>query len=293
FGFGAFFVFHTRCPKFLGSPTFKTGEIIMAINTRNSQSNTTYLRYSAFLGMMYVHSKESEAALAAVKAEVGDAVWKKGFTGNSGDSPTGKALASLKEKGIVPVCIGGRLTNACVTARESNGQKHQYLNVKLTDNGENYVLSVDLGHHSTQMLCRKLFNAVPNEETTINLFATYKAKPGATQTYADHGASVTQDDTEVIGVDPREMLRPRVDAALNALKGVIPDCDKETLGKRKAKVEQEFHQEIMAAVERKFTDFYNQREHAPESSDPSNDHVDAGRYYGLQDEQMMDDDVPL
>ncbi|MFN5081109.1 MAG: hypothetical protein ACK5NV_05565 [Burkholderiales bacterium] len=96
----------------------------MGINVSNiSNKEAINLRYSAFLGMMYVSTTESEAAIKAAKAEVGDAEVKKGFTGNKGDGSSAKALASLVAKGVKPVTtLTGFLTSAQVIMREYEGR---------------------------------------------------------------------------------------------------------------------------------------------------------------------------
>ena len=87
----------------------------MAISTRTSNFAAFNLRYSAFLGMLYVTSDVIEAAIKDVKAQVGgEAEVKKGYQGNTGNSASAQAIASLRSQGVVPASVHGTLTSARV-----------------------------------------------------------------------------------------------------------------------------------------------------------------------------------
>lgn len=262
----------------------------MAINQATDTSvNTFNLRYSAFLGMIYVSTPESEAAIKAVKAEVGgEAEVKKGYQGNSGNSASAKAIALLKTKGVTPVSIDGRLSSTRVIERDIEGRKTPYLNVRLRDADGIYNLSVSLAQRGAQMLVRKLANAEPAADTVLKLFGTYAAKPGADRAYAEHGCSLKQSGNEVAGVSPKDALAPRVTAAIEALKAAgVADDDKETLNKRRAKVELDYHNELMTAVTAKFTDFYATRELPVDELEAAPEDQHIGSYAD------MDDDIPF
>jgi len=230
----------------------------MGINVSNvSNKEAINLRYSAFLGMMYVSTTESEAAIKAAKAEVGDAEVKKGYTGAKGDGSSAKALASLAAKGVKPVTLTGFLTSAQVIMREHEGRSSPYLNVGIKDE-DRFYLSVDLSNAAAQMLARKLVNARVGELTELRLFATYDAKEGADKAYANHGCTLKQGGAEVQGVNPSEQLIPLKEEAKAKLAEAGVD-DKETVGKRLSKVELDYHISLMDKVNAKFTAFYEER----------------------------------
>jgi hypothetical protein len=231
----------------------------MGINVSNvSNKEATNLRYSAFLGMMYVSTPESEAAIKAVKAEIGDTEVKKGFTGNKGDGSSAKALAKLAANGIKPVTLTGILTSAQVIMREHEGRSTPYLNIGMKDDEGRYYLSVDLGNSAAQMLSRKLVNAKVGEMTELRLFATYDAKEGADKAYANHGCTLKQNGSEVQGVNPADELVPLVNEAKAKLAEAGVD-DKETIAKRRSKVELDYHVTLMDKVNAKVTAFYEER----------------------------------
>lgn len=234
----------------------------MGIQTNQSNTPATNVRYSAFLGMLYVSTQESEAAIKEAKAAVGgDDVVKKGYAGDRGDSASAKARKMLADKGIVPVTVIGALTSAKVVSRDVDGRPTPYLNVGMKDDDGRYYISVALAQQSAQMLARKLANSKPGIETSIKLFATYDKKEGADRAYAEHGASVVQNGEQVPGIDPRKNLVPAVDAALEAIKAAGVD-DKETLNKRRATVELQFHERIMEDVAEMFDQYYKEADPA-------------------------------
>lgn len=232
----------------------------MGITNTTNDVSTTNVRYSAFLGMLYVSNTDNEALIKEAKIHAGgESEVKKGFQGNKGDSPSAKAIALLREKGVTPCKVSGVLTGARVIERDVEGRKTPYLNVSLKDEDGRYYISIALAQSGAQMLSRKMVNAEPGVETEIMMFATYGQREGAPRAYANHGAAVRQHGKEVVSLDPKEMLVPQVNAATKALKDAGVD-DKETIGKRRQAVELQFHLGLMAEVEQKFADFYATRE---------------------------------
>lgn len=231
----------------------------MAIQSTNTNHSIFNLRYSAFLGMLYISNPESETLISEAKALVGDEEAKKGFRGIKGDSASAKALEFLRQKGISSVTLSGVLSSARIIERDVDGRPTPYLNVGLKDGDERYYVSVNLSQQAAQMLVRKLVNAEFGAHTELNMFATYGQREGATRAYADHGASLRQAGSEIKSVSPREQLAPRIDADKQKLfeAGIT---DKETLAARRAKIELEFHVELMSAVTAKVDTYYAQTE---------------------------------
>ena len=58
----------------------------MGIVSQGPKANVINVRYSAFLGMLYVSSEASESAIAALKAQIGEDTVKQGFVGLTPDS---------------------------------------------------------------------------------------------------------------------------------------------------------------------------------------------------------------
>lgn len=239
----------------------------MGIRSNTANANITYVRYSAFLGMLYVSTPANEKLIDEAKSLAGgEAEVKKGFAGTRGDTSSAKARAFLANQGVDGIAIDGILINAYVAPVEINGgSKTPYLSMTLEDDHRRYRVSVNLEQPGAQMLARKLTNATPGVQTTLNMFATYDLKEGASRAYANHAASLRQDGTEVKGEDPRVQLIPRVEAALIALQAAGVN-DKKTLRARNDQVELDYHVEVMKSVERMFKAYYDAAEQAHEQA---------------------------
>ena len=242
----------------------------MAIQATKNVLPATNVRYSAFLGMLYVSNDSSETLIREAKTLVGESEVKKGFTGNVGDSPSAKACNFLREKGVSSCNVTGYLTSARVVDKSVDGRPTPYLQIGLRDDSGRYYISVDLSQPAAQMAVRKLANAEPGQFSQVELFATYTQKEGASRAYANHSCTFKQNGSEVLSVNPKDALVPRVESALQALEaaGISPD-DRETYAKRRAKVTLDFHRELMEAVNHKFTEFYEKRELSSDSEESS------------------------
>lgn len=232
----------------------------MTIQSTQSNTSVVNLRYSAFLAMLYVSTPESENFVKEAKALVGEAEVKRGYQGNKGDSSSAKAINYLRDKGVAPVKVIGTLSSARTIDREIDGRITPYLNVGLKYEESRYYLSIDLTQGAAQMLVRKLANAEIGVTTEINLFASYGQRPGAARAYADHGASLKQGGIEIKSVNPMDLLVPRINADVNKLEQAGISVDKETLATRRAKIELDYHYELMSAVTEKVDAYYTQTE---------------------------------
>lgn len=231
----------------------------MGFNASSNQSALHAVRYSAFLGALYLATAQAEESIKAVKADIGEDEVKKGFQGSSGDSSSAKALRELRSKGVLFGNMVGRLTGVRLLERDVNGRPTPYLSVTVTDDDGKFNLSVAATSRASQMLIRKLANATPELVSEIGLFATYGKREGADRAYAEHGASLLQNGTQVRGVDPKEILAPTVEAAMAKLKDAGVD-DKETCNRRRAAVELEFHLDLLKKTQAKFDAYYKARE---------------------------------
>jgi hypothetical protein len=239
----------------------------MGIVTQAATGGTVInVRFSAFLGMMYVSNPETEASIAAVKAAIGEEAVKAGYVGTGLDTPSGRARAELKKFGIEPVSLAGELrTVRLQTRKNAAGIERQYLTVGVRDADGRYFASLDIAAKATHMLVRKLSKCEPGLETSVSMFTTYGAKPGKDRAYADPGVSVKQKGAEVKGESVDELVKRR-DAALAALKA-IPGIAKEALRQQGQAVELAYHLELVKGIEAKFASFYDQsQEEAPASA---------------------------
>jgi len=232
----------------------------MGFNTSNNTGKLFNVRYSAFLGGLYLLTNESQAAIKAVKDGLGEEAVKTGFTGSQGSGASAQALAKLKEQGIaIGGNLKGRLSGVRLVDRDVNGQKMSYVSVTVSDeSGEKTNLSVELTQQGAQMMVRKLFNAAPDQQTAISVFATYAKKEGSERAYANHVASVKQSDAEIKGVDPLEVLKPTVDAAMQKLTDAgVPADDTKTRSNRRSQITLEYHLDLLKQTQENFKAFYD------------------------------------
>ncbi|MDH4275843.1 MAG: hypothetical protein OEW08_12475 [Gammaproteobacteria bacterium] len=266
----------------------------MAIQYGNHSTSVLNVRYSAFLGMMYVADPETEVLIEQAKALVGEVEVKKGYTGSKGDSSTAKALKFLRDAGCNPIKnISGILTSAKMIERElQTSRKSLYLTIGLRDEDTKLWLSIDASQPGAKMLARKLATVEPGVATEISLFATYDQRPGAARAYGNHGASVKQHGKEVEGIDPKALLSPRIEAAISALVAAgIPKTDTETHSRRKSSVELAFHIELMQGVEKKFAEHYAAREQPMEHPSASDMPPHFADYEDAYDDLQTDKSV--
>ena len=233
----------------------------MGFTQHTSNAPLFNIRYSAFLGSLFLSNEASIAAISAVKAEIGEDTVKKGYQGNNSESS--KAVAKLRDQGVLFGRMTGRLTGVRKIERSVNGRATQYLSVTLSDDAGKYNLSIPVSDRAAQMLVRKLANAKPELYTELNMFATYGQREGADRAYAEHGASLKQGEqpVEVAGVNPRDVLVPLIDTAMAALSSAgIEESDKDTRGKRRASITTQFHVELIEGIQKSFDEYYAARE---------------------------------
>lgn len=268
--------------------------------TQHTSAPLFSIRYSAFMGSLFLQTDESRSAIAAYKAEIGEEIVKKGFQGPGSEST--KAIASLRTKGVLFGRMSGRLTGVRLIQRTVKETGHQapYLSVTLTDDDGKYNLSVPADARATQLLIRKLANAKPELFTELNMFATYGQREGADRAYADHGSSLKQGDqpVEVAGVNPKDVLTPQIEAAMSALTGAgVELTDKETRGKRRSKIALQYHIDMLLEIEKRFSAYYEERD-LPQETGAAQSTSESGSaapalnstYGGFDD---MDDDIPM
>lgn len=237
----------------------------MGIQTGNrggARDNSTLIRFSAFLGGLYVSTPASEAAIKQVKLDVGgeDEV-KKGFMGSSGDSASAKAIAALRDKITMGVRVDGEIYNAYI--HESNGadggdsRKYKYIVAQLRDGDDRFRVSMALESDAGQGLIRKLVNVEPGERITINAFSTYQESTSQKGRFFSNQRASIKDaaGAEVPGVDPSAELNPLLETAVAKLKDAGVD-DKETVNKRRSVVTNEWHNSLVGEIAAKFTAYH-------------------------------------
>lgn len=147
-----------------------------------------------------VNDSATVDALAAAKAEVGDAVWKQGWN----KDVELVARNQLKAFGAETRReIKGRLAGVDLAETTANGEKFQKLRVRLDDGDQRTVLSADLHSEFAQRLIAKLDTAVnqhPGEVLTIGAFAEQVERNG--KSYVNHVALLKDEHGQEVAANP-------------------------------------------------------------------------------------------
>ena len=165
-----------------------------------------------------VRDERAKAALDEVRAQVGDAEWKNGY------SPEKRKLVrdALKAHGAgYEERIAGRLVGVQLAETQANGAVFQKLRVTLENDAGKTVLSADMDSEFAQRLITKLDTATreyPGEEVSIGGFA--KMVERGDRTFVDHVAMLKDQDGKEIPAAPGhfEKARERVLAAQEPLR---------------------------------------------------------------------------
>ncbi|MBU2788222.1 hypothetical protein HFQ13_08400 [Acidithiobacillus sp. VAN18-1] len=148
-----------------------------------------------------VNDGPTNAALAAAKAEVGEAAWKQGHT-----EETEKATrAAFKAHGArYETEISGKLTGIALAETQANGEKFQKLRVTLEQGADKTILSEDIGSEFAQRLIAKLDRASQEhagQTVTIGGFAEFVTKEDG-RTFTNHVATLKDAQKQEITAIP-------------------------------------------------------------------------------------------
>lgn len=208
----------------------------------STAGSKNFVKYSSFLGGLYLASKANEATVAQVKTEIGEDLVKKGFVGLTPESSSGKARKSLADKGVdVGGSLIGTLKGVSLRRVEDGSRKTVYLAVDIesTDNDgvvSPYSLSVDLGNTGSQQLAQKLSKVDDGTAIELSVFATYGPNKD-NKFYANHGASVTING-EQVRISRADGIEAAENAAIAKLQAAgIDDREIISAARRKAAVE--------------------------------------------------------
>lgn len=157
---------------------------------RNNLANT----------FVQVNDKVTVEALAAAKAEVGDAAWKQGWS----EETQKVARDQLKAHGAETQReVKGRLTGVSLAETTANGEKMQKLRVSLDDGDNRTLLSADLHSEFAQRLIAKLDTAIeqhPGEMLAVGAFAEPVERNG--KPYVNHVALLKDEQGQEITANP-------------------------------------------------------------------------------------------
>lgn len=193
----------------------------MGIKEQTPANRDTLLNYVPLLGGLYVVN-EKNLNLIKQAREVAGAIQTSTFEGTKGDAPSAKAIAFLRDHELHPVSVSGELTGIAATVVEvGSGDKLNKLLVQVSEEGQNFVLSLDMNNPGTQMLMRKLENVKPGSHVELKMFATYDKNEKDQKFYTNHGASLKVGGQEIAGKPERVTeIKAKTEEVIGNLKKV-------------------------------------------------------------------------
>lgn len=208
--------------------------------------------YSTIAGGFYSQSEALEKAVISARTQVGDDVWKKGFSGQASDGATAVMNSKLKEANISPVNVEGNLKKVSfVENKDTSGNLYPKLRVEIEKEDNQMVLSIDLKSDVAQRLIAKLDKCSPDEFVKISAWATPVEK--GERTFINHAASVRDENGQEIKADPNfssgiKRQTDNIEATLKAA-GIN---DNKVIANAKATKRADAHKEVLMNIQERF-----------------------------------------
>jgi hypothetical protein len=209
--------------------------------------------YSTIVGGFFTQSDALNAAVQAARLQVGEDVWKRGYSGSAPGGATVAANHFLKEAGIAPVQFEGELVFVgFVENHDGSGNTYPKLRVGVQHQDDQYLLSLDLKGDVAQRLIVKLDNCKRGDHFRVSAWPTFVERAG--RQFVNHAASVK----DVIGAEVPansafsadvKKQTDAVDAALQAV-GVT---DKKVVATAKTNKRIEAHKNLLLQIQTRFT----------------------------------------
>lgn len=157
--------------------------------------------YSTIVGGFYAHNEKLEKAIGVARSNVGDDIWKKGFSGKDTEGATVAAMTELNTAGIEPVRVEGELKNVSfVENKDASGNVYPKLRVDIQHGEDEILLSLDLKSDVAQRLIAKLDNCHPSDHIKVSAWATPVEK--GDRTFINHAVSVKGCNDQEIKANP-------------------------------------------------------------------------------------------
>lgn len=208
--------------------------------------------YSTIVGGFYSQTPALESAVEAARREVGNDVWKRGFSGPEPNGATAVAKRILKSAGITPVQLEGELVHVgYVENRDASGNLYPKLRVGLACLDDQYLLSLDLKSDVAQRLVAKLDNCEPGEYVRLSAWPTPIDRGG--RQYINHAASMKDSEGKEIPANSEfSALAKSETAALEATLAAAGVSDKKVIATAKANKRMEAHRRLLREIEARF-----------------------------------------
>jgi len=208
--------------------------------------------YSTIAGGFYAHTENLEKAVSVARANVGDDVWKKGFSGKDSAGATVAVMSELNDAGIAPVKVEGELKNVSfVENKDNSGNVYPKLRVDIANGKDVMLLSLDLKSDVAQRLIAKLDNCQPGDHVKVAAWASPVEK--GERTFINHAASVKNGQGEEVKTNPEFIseLKAQTETLENTLKAAGVN-DSKVISAAKTNKRIEAHKEKLLNIQNRF-----------------------------------------
>lgn len=208
--------------------------------------------YSTIVGGFYAHNERLERAIGIARSNVGDDVWKKGFSGKDAEGATAAATTELNAAGITPVNVEGELKNVnFVENKDNSGNVYPKLQVDIQNGEDKILLSLDLKSDVAQRLIAKLDNCQPGDHVKLSAWATPVEK--GDRTFINHAVSVRNNQGSEIKADPSfsQDIKSQTDNLENTLKAAGIN-DSKVISAAKTNKRIEAHKDKLLNIQNRF-----------------------------------------
>lgn len=214
----------------------------------------TLLVYSTIAGGFYAQTTEFEIAVNSARHEVGDDVWKRGYSGGAPHGATAAFLRHLKVHGIERVAVEGYLRHVgFVQNTDSAGNVYPKLRVSIEHSDQtNYLLSLDLKGDVAQRMVMKLNKCPVGSFVKISAWPTHMDRDG--RRYINHAVSVKDQDGIEVPADTAcsARIKELTDGVASAL-GSAGVRDLRVVAAAKATKRIELHRLLIEHIESRFS----------------------------------------
>lgn len=208
--------------------------------------------YSTIVGGFYAHTEKLEKAIETARSNVGDDVWKKGFSGKDVEGATFAATNELNAADIKPVKVEGELKNVrFVENKDNSGNIYPKLRVDIQNGEDELLLSLDLKSDVAQRLISKLDNCKPGDHVKVSAWATPIEK--GDRTFINHAVSLKDNNGQEVkaNFDFSTNIKNQTDTLESTLK-MAGVNDVKVISTAKTNKRIEAHKEKLLNIENRF-----------------------------------------
>lgn len=148
--------------------------------------------YEPTFGAFFFKTDELTNAKNAVKARLGETVFKQGYSANDPAGVTQALKVAYAEAGIKPLAPQGRITGVELKQTSDGTNQYQKLWISMDTGEDQFAISVDLSSDVAKRLLAKLNSVDTNSPVKLSAWATIENRNG--RNFINHCVSIKSAD---------------------------------------------------------------------------------------------------